>query len=1272
MKTIKVVLFVILALAIGSSNAQTGITSNRTLSWNFSLHQSSENSKPLLSFTNCYYKEVNKVSVPTYYERIPVSNANERVSLSKLKYKPETIDNETIESVLRPTIELNQFITYQQGKPILNIEFVPAVLLPNGSISVLESFSFVTNTVTTSNKLSHKKATTFKAQSVLHQGEWFKFKVEKEGVYKITGTQIANLGIDVANVSAKTIKIYGFEGGPLSEAIPDYRTDDLEQIAVEFIDENNNNRFDPNDFIRFYAQAAHAWKLINGQYVHQQNVYTNNGYIFLTHGGNNAKTIGISQSKQVPSADISIDYYYELVHHEKDEVNFIQSGRHWYGDEFRVEKTKTFNHSFSNVKTSLPGRLTQRFAGRSVGGSASCNLSVNGQVWHNMFFGEVSGAYDDTFGRLAFKSDNITLTNNDISLRYAYNLPTGEGNGWIDYYSLAIPVGLQLNGNQGIVRSKEAANYNSVQYVFEGSGYNVWNTTDIFNAKAQQTYSENGKLNAILTTDSSEIQFTLFKDGSELTAVYVSNVANQNLHQAADIDFIIISHPDFKEESERLASLHRTIYNQKVIVADINDIYNEFSGGRQDPVGIREYIRMFYKRGLASGKPLKNALLMGDGSYDFQQRVEDNTNYVPTFQSRNTTDPVNSYSSDDFYAILDDLEGYYDINLATEDLDIGIGRIPCSNVYQAKLMVDKIERYHAPSSFGDWQNRLTFLGDDEDGAQHLEDSDTMSNYVRRQEPVFNVNKIYMDAYEQKSFGSGEKYPEVNVAVTKALEKGTLIFNYLGHGGTSGMAHERVVTRDEIRAWDNYNKLAFMVTATCELSRFDDPAQESPGELMLFNNNGGAIGLVTTMRLVQISLNTRLSIQIWDKNIVNVSDGPKSLGIFFRDTKNETQRAVNQRNFSLLGDPAMTLAFPKYQVFTTHINDSAISSQTIDTLKAFARIKVRGEVRTPAGDLATDFNGFVNPTIFDKYLDYQSLGNDDIDDVRVFQLQNSVLYRGKVTVTNGTFSFQFVVPKDISYNFGNGKISYFADNGVIDANGYDNGITVGGSITNIADDKSGPDIELVLNDDSWVFGGTTHPTPLLICSVFDENGINTVGNGIGRDITAIIDAGTDQEKIIVLNDFYEAKLDSYQEGEIRYRMESIAPGKHTLKIRVWDVYNNATEDVTEFIVAEETDLALNNVINFPNPFTTSTVFHFDHNKVGQQMDVLVQIITPTGRIVKTFNHSVVSANSHFDDINWNGKDEFGDQLARGVYLYKLSVKTEDGDKADVTQKLVILK
>lgn len=1244
------------------------------------LHWKSEKSQNIFSeqskyFENCSFKTIENEQFPVFYERVKLSNPQSRIRLKNPHYSPVSQTSASRIEIIENQEPVYQYVTYDHGQPVLNIEIFPFRTSSSGLVERLTDFeySWVTDqTARTSS--SHKKAGSFATQSVLNQGDWFKFRISGDGIYKITGEQIANLNLDVSSINASTFKVFGHPGGMLSEVIEDDRVDDLKQLPVELVDHNGNNKMDPTDFIRFYAHGPYTWKLMSGQYYQEKNLYDNYSYIFLTHGGSDAQKIGALASGQGNTSEKTLDYFYDLKHHENDDVNFIESGRYWYGDEFRVKTSQSFPFSVSHPRTDHPGYITHQFAARSIGATSNCKIIINGSTVYNNSFGQVSGDYDDTFGRPGQGSHAFDMTSSgSLSVNYTYNYNGGEGNAWINFFTLSIPVDLTLVGDQTIVRSKEAAEFANVTYEFDGNNYIIWNVTDLFGVSVQNTYSISGsKRGAVINSNNSAVQFALFTDGKEKKSEFVGRVQNQNLHAVKPADFIIISHPDFMDQANELAAFHQKEYGQQVVVANNKLIYNEFSGGKQDPVALRDFIRMYYKRGASSGTPLENVLLIGDGSYDPMNRVENNTNFIPTFQSRNTMEPISSYSSDDFYALLDEPEGYFDILLRKEDLDIGIGRIPCRTVDQAKTMINKVVHYHDPVTFGDWQNRVTFLGDDEDNETHMMDSETVSGYVRDQQPVFNINKIYLDAYEQQSFGSGEKYPDVNIAITKAFEQGTLIFNYLGHGGTSGMAHERVVTRDEIRNWSNYDKLALMVTATCELSRFDDPATDSPGELMLFNSKGGAIGLVTTMRLVQISQNSDINRQFWNNNITNTTNGGKLLGETFRITKNNSNRAVNQRNFSLLADPAMKLAIPIKQVVTTSINDSIVGLQSIDTFKAFSRVKINGQIQTPNGILDSNFNGFVYPTVFDKFLSYQTLGNDDNSSPFSFELQNGVIYRGKVSATKGKFSFQFVVPKDISYHFGSGKISYFAENGVEDAHGYEDDIVVGGSITEIADDKKGPDIDLFLNDETWVFGGTTNPTPLLLCKVFDENGINTVGNGIGRDITAIIDAGTENEKIIVLNDFYQALLDSYQEGEIRYNMEGLSPGRHTLKVRVWDVYNNASEDYTEFVVANDEQLAINNLLNFPNPFTSSTTFHFDHNKAGQQLSVLIQIVTPTGKIVKSFHKDAASSDTHFDDVFWNGRDEFGDKLARGVYLYKVTVRSEDGEMAEATQKLVLLK
>ncbi len=1234
-----------------------------------------ENQGDRESFLDCGYREINNEIYPIFYDHIPLQNSELRVEITNSLFDR---DNNQITERARYTASqskmINQFVTFEKGRPILNVAVFPYRISSSGQIERLTRFQYkFISLPEKENGQSHGKVSNFVKESVLSNGNWFKFKISQEGVHKITGEQLANLSIDLANVEASSFKVFGHKGGMLSEVIKDERKDDLGQMAVELVDNNGNNRMDADDFIRFYAQPAGQWKLVVDHFAFEKNLYSDNAYVYLTFDGSVAKKITTSSSGQGGPSQATINYFYDLVHRENDEVNFMQSGRVWYGDEFSVKASQKYSHTFSNVRTDLPAHFSHLFAARAIGANSSLNVSLNGQSWHDKTFSKVSGDYNDTYCDLTWKSENFTISGNSVSINYQYNQNGSEGNAWIDYYTLEVPVLLTLSGNQKVVRSKEAADYFNVKYLFDGTGYTIWNVTNYFNTSIQGLYTDGGKNSAIIYSDQKQVDFVLFKEGTETKAEFVGTVTNQNLHGFKDNDFIIISHADFLEESNRLAEFHRSEYQQNVLVVNCKDIYDEFSAGKQDPTAIRDFIRMFYVRGQTSGKELEHVLLMGDGSYDFKSRIENNTNYIPTFQSRNTTNPTNSYSSDDFYAILDEMEGHYDVDLSVEGLDIGIGRIPCRTVDQAQTMVDKILHYHDPAFFGDWQTRVTLLGDDEDNGAHAKDSETAFNFVNDQEPVFNVNKIYLDAYEQQSFGSGEKYPDVNLAVTKSFERGTLVFNYIGHGGASGMAHERVVTRSEIRGWDNYDRLALMVTATCELSRFDDPAQDSPGELMLFNKNGGAIGLVTTMRLVRITLNRQISGRIWDDNVVKTNGGGQFLGETFINSKNRSSQAVNLRNFSLLADPAMKLAIPEYKVVNTHINDSMIGVQSIDTFKAFSRIKVSGEIRTPNNVLDSTFNGVVYPTVFDKFLDYQTLVNDpDKSAVVNFKMQNSIIYRGKVSVKSGKFSFQFVVPKDISYQYGPGKISYFAENGVIGAIGFDNDLIIGGSIPLMADDQDGPNIDLFMNDESWVFGGTTNPSPLLLCKVYDENGINTVGNGIGRDITAILDAGTENEKIIVLNDFYQATLDSYQEGEIKYNLEGLMPGKHTLKVRVWDVYNNVSEDKTEFIVANDEVLAINHLINYPNPFTTSTEFHFDHNKAGQNLNILIQIVTPTGRIVKSFATTSLQANGHFDQIVWNGKDEFGDQLARGVYLYKVSVTSEDGQTADASQKLVILK
>ncbi len=315
-----------------------------------------------------------------------------------------------------------------------------------------------------------------------------------------------------------------------------------------------------------------------------------------------------------------------------------------------------------------------------------------------------------------------------------------------------------------------------------------------------------------------------------------------------------------------------------------------------------------------------------------------------------------------------------------------------------------------------------------------------------------------------------------------------------------------------------------------------------------------------------------------------------------------------------------------------------------------------------------FNGIIYPTVYDKKSEIKTLSNDG-DPVMTFNLRDRILYKGKASVKGGDFSVKFIVPKDISYNYDYGKLSFYAADNSEDASGSSEQVIIGGSADSIADDSDGPEIRIFMNDENFVFGGMTDADPQLLVYVSDSNGINTIGSGIGHDLTAIVDQQTNQT--IVLNDFYEADTDSYQSGKIRYPLKSLEAGQHHLKVKVWDVYNNSSEEYIEFVVNTESDLVLKHVLNYPNPFTTHTQFFFEHNQPDMDMDVLVQVFTVSGKLVKTIEQHVTSTGYRSAPIDWDGLDDFGSKIGRGVYIYRVKVRTSLGQTAEKFEKLVIL-
>jgi len=1221
------------------------------------------------------------ISIPQYFEREKINNKNVEVKAYllnpvyiELSDKEAALVSKNAKAIMNDIVPETR-ISFERKSPFVNITFIP--IRKNGSTGKFEKLiSFDLKLVekeTSSTKNLNER--TYASNSVLATGDWYKIGVTADGVYKISFSDLNSLGINPTQIDPGNIKIYGNGGGLLPESNGKFRHDDLVENAIWFEDNNGDGVFNSDDYILFYGQSSVRWKYdtTSHHFHHLTNYYSDMTYYFITVGSSSGKRLVVQPSTSLPATDI-ITQFDDYACHERDSVNLITSGREWYGEYFDIITSHSFAFDFPYIVNGADVYLKVTAAARNTIGYTSMGVGANG---HNYQFsiGPVSGgndfARDDSFLEVAYPA-------NSSSIDLTVTKQTSSSLAWMNYVELNVKRLLNFTGHQTIFRSVASVGVGKIAEFTLSNGSSVsqiWDVTNPVDVK-KQDFTSGSNVVFRLPTDTLK-EFIAFNGSDFYSPLFIGKVANQNLHSLPQADLIIISYPDFIGEAERLADLHRTFDTMRVVVVTPQQIYNEFSSGEQDASAIRDFVKMFYDRALTDTLKLpKYVLMFGDGSYDYKDRMPQNTNFVPTYESLTSLDYASSWVTDDFFGCLDDSEG----NGYDDDMDVGIGRFPVKNTTEAKNAVDKVIRYlsqnnlissgsncslynNTISNLADWRNWVCFIADDEDGNTHISQANQMATYVDTTYNDYNIDKIYFDAYQEQSTPGGQRYPDVTAAINKRVEKGALIINYTGHGGELGWAHERVLEIYDINNWDNTYNMPVFVTATCEFSRFDDPERTSAGEYVFLNPNGGGISLFTTTRLSYSSFNFTLNMNFY-RYVFNKIDGkyPK-MGDNIRNSKVASGSNTSIRNFVLLGDPALGLAYPKYDVVTTSCPD---------TMKALSKVTVTGYVTNAFGLLNSNFNGILYPTVFDKKQNVTTLANDPGSSPFTFNLQKNIIYKGKASVKKGLFSFSFMVPKDIAYNYGIGRISYYAENDTIDANGFYESVIIGGSETNINADNIGPDIKLYLNDLKFVFGGTTDENPLLLSLVADSNGINTVGNGIGHDIVATLDENT--EKAVVLNDYYEADLDNYKSGKIKYPFYDLDEGSHTLRLKVWDVYNNSSEVYTEFVVAQSAQLALNHVFNYPNPFTTHTSFCFEHNQPCCDLDIQIQIFTITGKLIKTIDDNIQTIGFRVEpeQIVWDGRDDFGDPIGQGVYIYKLRVKGNEGTYAQIMQKLVILK
>lgn len=1137
--------------------------------------------------------------------------------------------------------------------------------LVNGQPKKLKRLKMTQTNSAIPSAFQRRKSRSYADNSVLSNGDWYKIGVTTSGVFKLNYAFLNNLGINPSDIDPRNIRIYGNGGGMLPAKNSAIRYDDLVENPIQVVGENDGS-FNSGDYILFYAYGPVRWvyDTTNQMFVHRSNFYSDTAYYFLNVDLGRGKRIQKVENPQ--GASIIATTFDDYQYHEVDQVNLLKSGQRWYGETFDNVTSKNFSFEFPDIDLNSSGRAKVSAIARS-GVASTYNFTIGSSSSSVSIISTILTRYDVDFARTGTRFFDFNPVGEVNTLNVSYNKPASTSKGWLDYIDINVRRQLNFSNGQMPFRDGNTTNQGLVEFRFTGSGNpRVWDITNVETIN-EKTIVQNGNFRSFVDDNTNLKEFVAFNSFDSLNVFPLKRVPNQNLHAVGPQDLIIVSHPNFIIEANELAQIHES-EGLRVAVFTPEQVYNEFSSGSQDPVAIRSLMKMLYDRATNVTDLPKYLLIVGDASYDFKDRISGNSNYVVSYQSPNSLDPVSSYISDDYMGLLDDEEGEWKFSTINPDkLDVSVGRLPVRSRSEAQGIISKIRAYLDPNNRGDWQNKIVFVGDDGDGVTHMSQSNQLAGVVERNHKEYNLNKIFLDAYQRISTAAGLRYPEVNEDIRRSVQNGALIVNYTGHGGETGWTAERVLDIATINGWTNNKNLPLFVTATCEFSRFDDPLRTSAGELVLLNPNGGGIGLFTTTRLVYSSPNYYLNQTFYNNIFDRNADGETyRVGDIMTITKNANATQGNTRNFSLLGDPALKIAIPNYQIVTTKINDQDVSLE--DTLTALSKVKMEGEVRDLNGNLLSDFNGIIYPTVFDKEVRRLTLNNTG-GGAYPYTERSNVLFNGKVTARNGLFSFEFIIPKDINYQYGKGKISYFGQSNTRDANGYNESFYIGGSSNQAISDQEGPELEIYMNDESFIYGGMTNSNPLLIAKLFDEQGINTVGNGIGHDLIAVIDGNT--ENAINLNEYFESAIDDYKKGEIRFPMSDLSDGKHTLSLKAWDNANNSSEKTIEFNVVSERNVKIENLVNYPNPFTTNTEFIFQHNQPGTAMDVKLDIFTVSGKLVKSFNEVIINDGFLSRDIRWNGRDDYGDRIGKGVYVYKLKVRSRNGSVDEVIEKLVIL-
>jgi hypothetical protein len=559
-----------------------------------------------------------------------------------------------------------------------------------------------------------------------------------------------------------------------------------------------------------------------------------------------------------------------------------------------------------------------------------------------------------------------------------------------------------------------------------------------------------------------------------------------------------------------------------------------------------------------------------------------------------------------------------------------VGRLPVKTVAEAEAVINKLMRYNTKRSRGNWRQKIAFVADDGDGNLHQTDAENLSKMVAKATAAYHLEKVFVDAFPQA--GTPVRAPKAGQTIDRYVNEGVLIMNYTGHGGSSIWADEQIVTLQNLFNWRNLDNMPLIITATCEFGRYDNPAEVSGAEVAVLSPRGGAIAMLTTARPVYASTNFLLNEAFYKAAFLPQNGQMPRLGDLMRITKNNSFTGVYNRNFTLLGDPSLRLNYFDNEVVIT----------TTDTLKAGRSVKFSGEIQKE-GKGAADFNGTATVTVYDKENQLTTLGNEGTK--MNYGRYLSKLFEGTVSVKQGKFSVQFVVPKGIDPKWGAGLVQVYAvrTDSLADAGGGNDRIIVG-STEQLANDIKPPTLRMYLNEETFTEGSQVDDSPLLIAKLSDENGLNLLG---AMTLTL------NDTFSVAVNDYFLAEKDDFKNGTIRFPFHKLPAGEYVLKLKVADTYNNLTEGTLKFRVGEQVVL-VKQAIAFPNPFTDRLAIQTELVNEGEDVEIETKIFDLTGRLMHSDSQTIYNSDKIIQVLTWDGNSYDNLLMSPGTYIYRLII------------------